>query len=52
MRFEVDLMDTWNMKVTPVNQVFEVEAFNRYKFIDKKKSGVRLPNKPYMAIRG
>lgn len=51
MRFKVDLIDTWNMKITPVNQVFEVESFNRYKFVDKKKSKVKLPNKPYMALR-
>ncbi|WP_205702983.1 DUF5060 domain-containing protein [Botryobacter ruber] len=51
MRFKVDLIDTWNMKITPLGQVFEVEEVNRYKYSDKKKSKIKLPNKPYMALR-
>ncbi len=51
MKFKADIIDAWNMKITPVGQVFEVEEVNRYKFTDKKKSKIKLPNKPYQAIR-
>lgn len=51
MKFKVDLIDTWNMKITPVEKIFEVEKLDRYEFIDQKKSVVVLPGKPYMALR-
>jgi hypothetical protein len=51
MKFRVELIDTWNMTITPVNTVFEIEKLNRYKFIDKKKRSIKFPGKPYMAMR-
>jgi len=51
MRFRVDLIDTWNMEITPLAQTFEVERANRYTFVDKGKQVVSLPGKPYMALR-
>jgi len=51
MKFKVELIDTWNMTIAPVNTIFEVEKLDRYKFIDKKKRAVIIPNKPYMAMR-
>ena len=51
MKFKVELIDTWNMTITPVNTSFEIEKLNNYKFIDKKKRSVKLPGKPYMALR-
>jgi hypothetical protein len=51
MKFKVDIIDTWNMTVTPVNKVFEVDKLNHYNFIDKNKSKIKLPNKPYIALR-
>jgi hypothetical protein len=51
MQFKVDLIDTWNMKITPVENVFEVEQLDRYEYIDKNKSIVELPGRPYMALR-
>lgn len=51
MKFKVELIDTWNMTITPVNTIFEVEKLNRYKFIDKKRHSVKFPGKPYMAMR-
>jgi hypothetical protein len=51
MRFQVDVVDTWDMTITPVAQVFEVERLDRYKFTDKAKGKVPLPGKPYMALR-
>ena len=51
MRFTVDIIDTWNQTIERVDKVFEVEKLNRYKFIDKKKGQVKLPKKPYIALR-
>ena len=51
MKFRVELIDTWNMTISAVDTVFEIEKLNRYKFIDKKKRSVKFPDKPYMAMR-
>jgi len=51
MRFKVDIIDTWNMSITPLDQVFEIERVDRYTFGDKNKQVVSLPGKPYMALR-
>ena len=51
MKFRVDLIDTWNMTITPVDQVFEVEKLDRYKYIDKNRKKIILPEKPYTALR-
>jgi hypothetical protein len=51
MKFKAEVVDTWNMTITPVNQVFELKKFNDYKFNDKAQGVISLPNKPYMAIR-
>lgn len=50
-KFQVEVIDTWNMTITPVKQVFVVEPFDRYKFVEKKGRKVKLPGKPYMALR-
>ncbi len=51
MRFKVDLIDTWNMTVTPVADTFEIGDLVRYRVADKHKRVVALPGKPYMALR-
>lgn len=51
MRFRADIIDTWNMTITPVEQEFEIEKLNQYAYIDKKKAKITLPGKPYMALR-
>ena len=38
-RFNIDMIDTWEMTITPVERTFEGEC------------KVKLPNKPYMALR-
>lgn len=52
-QFKADLIDTWNMTITPIDKTFEVMPMpdNRYKFIEKNKSVIKLPAKPYMALR-
>lgn len=51
MRFKVDIIDTWNMTITPVKKTFTVKMLDNYKFIDEKGSKIKLPGKPYMALR-
>ena len=51
MRFKADVIDTWNMTITPVNKVFEVKKLNNYQFADKDDKNIHLPDKPYMALR-
>jgi hypothetical protein len=51
IKFKVELIDTWNMTITPVNTTFEVEKLDHYNFIDKEKRSVKFPGKPYMAMR-
>lgn len=52
-KFKVELIDTWNMTITPLDKIYEVEPMkgDGYKFIDKNKSKIKLPNRPYMALR-
>lgn len=50
-RFGVDLIDTWNMTISPFGKTFEVERMDRYRFADKGREKVTLPGKPYMALR-
>ena len=51
MRFKVDIIDTWNMTIIPVDQTIEIKQLDRYEYIDKDKSKVILPGRPYMALR-
>ena len=51
MRFRADLIDTWNMTITPIEQIFEIEKHDSYTYSDKKKSKIKMPGKPYMALR-
>ncbi len=51
LKFKAEVIDTWNMTITPVNQVFEVKKNDEYTFTDKQSAAITLPGKPYMAIR-
>jgi hypothetical protein len=50
-RYKVDIIDTWDMTIKPCPDVFEVSALNDYRFYDKDFKKVRLPLKPYIALR-
>ena len=52
-KFKADIIDTWNMTITPLEKTFEVIPMqgNHYKFIDKDHSSIKLPSKQYMALR-
>jgi len=51
MKFNVEVLDTWNMTVTPVDGVFTLKKMNGYAYADKDGRTIALPGKPYMAIR-
>ncbi|MEI6945930.1 DUF5060 domain-containing protein [Paraflavisolibacter sp. H34] len=51
MRFKVEVIDTWNMTITPAKQLFEVKKLNNYQFVEKNGAKVKLPGKPYLALR-
>lgn len=51
MKFKVELIDTWNMTITPVSDIFQIKKLNRYLFIDKLQSSIKFPGRPYMAMR-
>lgn len=51
MRFQVDVIDTWNMTISRVPETFELGAPTRYTAADKDQRVVKLPGKPFMALR-
>jgi pectin methylesterase-like acyl-CoA thioesterase len=51
MKFRAEVIDTWNMTVTPVDGVFEIAKRDDYTFADKQGRSIKLPGRPYMALR-
>jgi len=51
MKFTADVLDTWNMTVTPVPGTFTIQKKTDYFHADKDGRSIALPGKPYMAIR-
>ncbi|MFD1786321.1 DUF5060 domain-containing protein [Sphingomonas floccifaciens] len=49
--FRIDVIDTWNMTVTPVDGVFTMQQLNEYDVHDPARPTVALPGRPYMALR-
>ncbi|MDL2241562.1 DUF5060 domain-containing protein [Bacteroidales bacterium OttesenSCG-928-L03] len=50
-RFRVEIIDTWDMTVTEYPVVFETTEVRDYRVYDKEMRKVRLPLKPYLALR-
>ena len=51
-QFRVDVIDTWNMTVTPQPGVFTLAATDtKYFFADPARPTVALPGRPWMAVR-
>lgn len=50
-KFSVEILDTWNMTITPCPVVFETAADGRYRMRDIEGRGVRLPDRPYLMLR-
>jgi hypothetical protein len=51
MKFTAEVLDTWNMTVTPVAGVFTLRKQTDYFWADKDGRSIALPGKPYLAIR-
>jgi hypothetical protein len=51
LRLRADLLDTWNMTVTPLEGVFEARPVDRYVYRCADRPMVALPGKPYLALR-
>lgn len=51
MKFKAEVIDTWNMLVTPVEGTFEIRKRDNYSFADKDGRSIALPGRPYMALR-
>lgn len=51
MKFKVDVIDTWNMTITPVEGEFVTKKNDNYSYADAKGRSVTLPGKPGIAIR-
>ena len=50
-RFEVDVIDTWNMTIDTLPGVFAMARKDRYFFHDPARPTVSLPGRPWMAVR-
>lgn len=50
-RFEVDVIDTWNMTVTPVGRVFTLDDVQRNDAYDRASAPVELPEGEAIALR-
>jgi hypothetical protein len=53
MRFRVDVLDTWNMSVTPVDGTFTIRQPKEtdYTVLDTEGRSVDVPDRPWMALR-
>jgi hypothetical protein len=50
-QFTVDVLDTWNMTITPMDKPITLRRHNNYRYRAEGDVKVPLPGKPYMAIR-
>ncbi len=51
MQFTAEVLDTWNMTVTPVLGVFTLGKPAGYFVAEKDARAIELPGRPYQAIR-
>jgi len=50
-KYKVEIIDTWDMSIQACPLVFETAPENDYRLYDKDLKKVRLPLKPYIALR-
>jgi len=51
MTFTAEVLDTWQMTVTPVPGTFTLKQRDDYFYADEAGRAIALPGRPYMAIR-
>ncbi|WP_336969172.1 DUF5060 domain-containing protein [Sphingobium aromaticiconvertens] len=49
--YRADIIDSWNMTITPVNGVFRMARKNQYDVHDPARPTLPLPGKPWIAVR-
>jgi hypothetical protein len=49
-KFKVEILDTWDMTITPVEGTFEIKPKGNYLYASDSPA-IKLPGKPYMALR-
>jgi hypothetical protein len=49
--FKAELIDGWDMTITPIEGAFELASPIDYRMMDKELKKIRLRMKPYLAIR-
>jgi hypothetical protein len=49
--FRVEIVDTWDMTITPVDGSFSVKRKDAYTFVDREGRAVPLPGRPGIALR-
>ncbi|MFK7771661.1 MAG: DUF5060 domain-containing protein [Saprospiraceae bacterium] len=50
-KFKIEIIDAWDMTITPYPGIFETDKAQDYRLFDKEEKKVRLPYKPYIALR-
>ena len=50
-RYQAEIIDTWDMTVTPVEGEFTTKKLDNYHFVDAAGRTVKLPGKPGIAVR-
>ncbi len=51
MKFRAEVLDTWNMTVTPVPGDFVLKRVSEYFWLDATGRSIALPGKPWQALR-
>ncbi len=49
--YRIDVIDTWDMTITPVDGVFRMVQRDEYDVHDPARPTIALPGKPYIAVR-
>lgn len=50
-RYAAEIIDTWNMTITPVPGTFVASRRDEYTWEDAEKKTIALPGRPYLALR-
>lgn len=51
MKFKLEIIDTWNMTITPVDGEFVINADTTYRYHADGDPKIALPGRPWMALR-
>lgn len=50
-KYHVELIDTWEMTIQQVDEEFTIADVEDYRHYDQKRKQLRLPQRPYLALR-